>query len=160
MGMAQDQRNASDNRWVADSKKQWIGYHGVANVRHPHAQPNMQAIHDFHERTTRHDYVEWTAQTPSEFKWLWHNATGFRETRTYAKFGDPSQWNASTWLYTKSHRDCRPRHPKAPVTTDVVFQNLPPGLDFSFLSPPKTVLPPGLDFSLMGPPRKKVGRGK
>jgi hypothetical protein len=99
MGMVQGKRDFTDNAWwVTDSMtKQWIAYHSVTNnERHLYAQPSMQAIHEYHECMTRHDYVEyWTSWTPANLKFMWHkNTTCFRrETRTsstFAMFGDPS----------------------------------------------------------------------
>ena len=29
--------------------------------------------------------------------WWYHNVTGFRETKTYARYGDPQQWDEGVW---------------------------------------------------------------
>lgn len=95
--------DSNNHRWIGNQYKLVFGCHGIANLNF--AKPIMSAapLHNLYEG--RKSDRLWSLTSPQECKYLWHNATGFRQTRTYKLYGDPSTW------VDKWHQDPYPAMP-------------------------------------------------
>jgi hypothetical protein len=81
---------------------QFMGLHGVGRCKEGRRRGcNMESIHSYYTQTALK-----VIPNRSEYKYEWHNVSGFLQTRTYQKYGDPATWS-DEW-YTLPTSDCNP----------------------------------------------------
>jgi hypothetical protein len=90
-----------------------FGVHGVAKK---HTREGKRL--DEKEYMSMYDvHTEYTKKKREGFLYKYHNATGFRQTRTYSKYGDPSSWMKEWHIMPVS--DCNPPPlPPPPTAAD------------------------------------------
>eukprot|EP00547_Thalassionema_nitzschioides_P010769 CAMPEP_0194262270 /NCGR_PEP_ID=MMETSP0158-20130606/46458_1 /TAXON_ID=33649 /ORGANISM="Thalassionema nitzschioides, Strain L26-B" /LENGTH=418 /DNA_ID=CAMNT_0039002423 /DNA_START=37 /DNA_END=1289 /DNA_ORIENTATION=- len=95
-----DHYTHSYSREITQEEEGVFGYHGVLN---DHTSGHAAS---FYTMQKAHEYYQTELDEPTELTYKWHNATGFRSTRTHSIHGDPRTWE-DAWMIS-DNRECKP----------------------------------------------------